>query len=687
MSRNHRTFGYVQSHALPLVTTMSVVGLFACSANKDPSGESQAKVTYADGSIDDAPKEEIGDGWVVSEAGAATDGATDSSADAGPLCPGQVGGELDTFLGTSNYIQVDIDTAARQAGTVGANANLVLGNDPADGTGSFDLPAALSGSASYIDWDSLSGSLGSHQITDFFKGKDPSSFPGNSSCVGAANNPAKDELLEVGIANNDDYVYLNVLRSSSLGDMGYTWLFTKDKPACSVNGTCDNWLRYHIQAGDVLVFGHFRTGTALLLDVYKAKAGVDTTLDATSAIEWCNVDVWEEDTTSVAAVAVNTDITHAGSWLVDGLKSPQTGADGKPAFEDHIFAEGAVKTSTFGTNGVCGQTFWGSVISKSSGNACSGADVKDLIGPRQVNFGSITAQVAAKANCDGTVNLEASATGATGPISCVWYDGSTQIASSPTCDEVVGVALSEGTHSISVKIADAGDAGTGCAATSPVISVTTHPAPTIGITLTPYCSSTNNLSYGATASGQGTLKIDWTLTNSSSTTGLPQPSGTSGNLTVAPVGPSITYTANAKVTDSRGCTANATPATATPLAPISVSLTPSTVSRACSASAPQTSVDDAVTFTAGAAGGDGAYHYTWTVQTCTNPSDSSTCTSTSCDGDKSTCKIDPLDSDNPDTNSCVSKKISVSVDDGSTLCGASSAGPKTYTKVTQITVE
>jgi len=687
--------------AVPIVAMISAAFGVACSSDKDPAKSSEP-LTLADGAITDADAEEIGDGWYSSDGGSVDTG----SADAGPLCPGQQGAALNTFLGANSYIQIDRDpNGPTDPGTegFGANANLVLGDDPATNPGSpsFNLPAAYTSTTpSFIDWQSLASSpytLGNHQLQDVFSGKDPSAFPGNSSCVGSANNPSKDELLEAGIGNNNDYVYLNVLRASGLGDMGYMWLFTKEKPTCSVEGQCDNFLRYPIKQGDVLIFGHFRNSGARLLSVYRAKFDAAPPYYPAQLAINCLDSIWEDVTDgipvdggvplpAVGGVAINTDLTKAGSWN-STVKSPKTGADGQPAFEEFIFAEAAVRTDTFGTGGVCGQTFWASVISKSSGNVCAAADVKDLIGPRKVNFGSVAVTAHVKPNCDGTVDLQATIS-STGTASCKWYDGdptveANKIFESATCDAIVGVPLSAGSHNISVKVSET----SGCTATSAAVAVTTAAAPTATCTLTPTCTTSDNLGYSVTGTGQGTLSYSWTLTNSSATVGLPQPTGASGSVTVAPVGASILYTASAEVTDSRGCKATCAQVTATPLAPITVTLAnPLPTDRVCVA--PYASFADDVTFAAtGVTGGTGNYAYTWTVLGCTNPADNTTCTASACSSNPtvSQCTIDP-----DGTDTCIYKKISVSVDDtgtGSALCAAAAAGPRTYHKTTKIDVE
>jgi len=695
-------------YVVPMLTTLFALGAAGCSSENNKDGSS-SPLTLGDGAIIDADAPALDDSYVSGEVS-----ASDASGDAATGCPGGDAGTLNTHVGADKYIQIDRDpNGPTDPGTegFGGNANMVVGPDLADGSGSWNLPATTNANASYIDWNNLAAApytLSNHQLLDFFSGKDPTAFPGNSSCVGPANNPSKDEIIFAGLANNNEFVDLSVLRKASTGDMGYMWLFTKDKPACAAEGNCSTFLKYHIQTGDVLIFGHFRSAGAKLLRVFVANSGVDETISAQDAIacdytypldggpakrRWTELETDPSDPDNVASVAVNTDMTDGGAWATAdvlaaiGNQNLDDGNDGK-AFEAFTFAEAAIKTSTFGTGGVCGKQFWASVISKSSGNSCTIADVKDLIGPRHVNFGSITAQAHVKPNCDGTVDLQVTITPASGAHSCVWKDGTTTIFTSPTCDAIVGVSLSAGTHNISVEVSETG--GAGCTTTSPAVTVNTAPAPTISCTLTGSCptdSTANNLAYSATATGVGTLSYAWTLTNSSGTTGLPVPTGASGGVRVSPVGPTIVYTASAEVTDSRGCKATCAQVTATPLDPITVSLPiPTGSDRVCAASY-ATDVTDPVTFTASPTGGTGTYSYAWTVLNCTDPADNTTCTAdaTICTTDSVSCQIDPTDAD-----TCSYKKLSVTVNDTgnlSSLCGAATSGPRTYHKKMIIDVE
>jgi len=441
-------------------------------------------------------------------------------ADGGTLaCLGESSGALNTFIGATVGIQID------QIGSgFGPNADLFSDFDHADNSpsGPINKPT-FSGATVYKDWDDYGGaSIGNHRILDVYSGKDATSFPGNDSCTGPANNPPKDELVYVGAANNNDFLYLNVLRASSLGDMGYTWLFTREKPTCGVGGnndSCPTWMRFKISAGDVLIFGHFRTGTTKLLNVFTPKLPAPVLpVDATNAIDWgSGAGLWTEDLTAAAAVAVNEDVTGPGSWGIAGVKSPDSGN-----LEDHIFAEGAVGTGVFGGGGsVCGKQFWVTVISKSSGNTASGADVKDYIGPKRVNFGSIVASATADSNCDGTANLKASATDGADPpvalsVTCKWYDvasdGSKALISS-ACNPT-SVPLTPGTHNLSVTLTS----DTGCTETKdvsvdvlgPIVLTVTPDSETRSCTSNP-AISTDVVTFTASATGgKGPYTFTWT---------------------------------------------------------------------------------------------------------------------------------------------------------------------------------
>lgn len=643
-----------------LFSGLAALSIAACSAGDEAGAAKQAVKP----GTDTGTSEETG-----------TDGGDGGDGGAGPLCPTEQSGTLNTFIGMAVGLEID------QSGSeFGPNANLYVGNDPADGSASYQKPTVASATG-YIDWQTLGTNpaytLSNHRILDVFPGngeKDPSSFPGNSSCVGPANNPSKDELLYVGAANNNSFLYLNVLRASNLGDMGYTWLFTKEKPVCANKNGCSSWLEYTLSPGDVLLFGHFGTdGTQALRAFTFAPATVQTAVAATDAINWGpDKGLWTFQANAVEAVAINTDKTAAGIWGTAGLKNP---LDGNTNIEDHVFAEGAVKTEVFVGQGgsVCGKSFWATVISKSSGTTAGGADVKDLIGPTKMNFGAVVGTANAVPNCDGTVNLTASATDGGSPPApiaekCTWYEEVSGVKTpipglTPDACDINNVALSNGSHNLSVTITESG--GSGCSTTVENILVSTQGTPTIAPSMTANCSL--EIDYSATTgSTSGTVSVQWTFDNGVATPAV----GSTGKLTGLTGG--TLYTGTAEVTDVRPdgkggtitCKASNT-ASATPYGAIVPTLTPAAAALTCT-STPAVSTD-AVTFKASATGGLPPYTFTWTG--CTVQADTSECV------------VDPADA-----TLCSTQAVSVKVDDSSALCAETAALNRNYKKETIITV-
>src|SRR5215211_5982221 len=129
------------------------------------------------------------------------------------------------------------------------------------------------------------------------------------------------DLTYVAVANNKEWAYLAVQRSSNNGDAGYYWLFTKLRPQtrheelpCAPGQTR---LLYDISAGDVLLAGHFHPNGTPLLRVFKAING-QAAVPATEAINF-ESSLWKEDPSAVGAAAVNTTITAPGSFGSQGV--------------------------------------------------------------------------------------------------------------------------------------------------------------------------------------------------------------------------------------------------------------------------------------------------------------------------------------------------------------------------------
>ena len=101
-----------------------------------------------------------------------------------------------------------------------ADANLFVGNDPADGTASRDFPVCSSGP--YIDWQTLSTDLANHRLLDCpgdpaqcASGKDPTSFPRSNECVGTSSVLSKMDLTYVAASSNSQFAYFAVRPSAA----------------------------------------------------------------------------------------------------------------------------------------------------------------------------------------------------------------------------------------------------------------------------------------------------------------------------------------------------------------------------------------------------------------------------------------------------------------------------------------
>jgi hypothetical protein len=569
-------------------------------------------------------------------------------------------GALTTTLNTFITESVEIDEAGGGPG----DANLFVGDDPADGSPSYQLPAG--GPATFIDWEDLGGDLLNHRLLDTddpATGRDLSAFPGSNECVGAANVLSKMDLTYVASANNQSYAYLAVQRAANNGDAGYYWLFTRLPPRMTENEPpCKRGrerLVYDIsgplsgRGGDVLVKGHFKPSAEPLLEVYRATRDAPNT-DAVNAINYLS-DVWELDPDGVEAAAVNTTNTEPGAFGADGVKTLDDGM-----LEPELFAEAAVPLRVFtGEDGnVCDATFYGSVITRSSGSGGTTPDLKDLAGPALFDFGTASAQAELFATCREAFDYEVTeAIGADGqPITnptCLWEfaDGSTSSACSGTYE---GAPLGR-EQAAWVRVTDP---VSGCVADVTTLPVDVFPELGAWADLTATCTMQFAYDGGGTG-GSESYTYGWTFSGASSPSSSTTPSGT---VDVGVAG--VSYLGELTVTDLRTdvleeCVATASD-TAVPYAPIAVYLSPLPAAQTC-----PTMTSDAVGFTAFASGGDGAYTYTWSGASCAGAA----------------CVIDPSDSD-----FCPSGEVWVTVDDGTPLCDAEDSEHETWSKTTTIFV-
>lgn len=581
--------------------------------------------------------------------------------------PAALNGQL---LNTFDSRCLQIDQLAAPA-VPPADANLFTSIDPADGTASRDYPVCTSGA--YIDWENLATDLANHRLLDCpgdpaqcSGGKDPTSFPRSNECVGTSSVLSKMDLTYVAASSNSQFAYFAVQRANNNGDAAYYWIFTQKEPVLAAGeAPChsdEKRLKYDITGSasataqrDVLLVGHFHPSGEPLLRVYRAKAPA-AGRTAVQAIDYSNTNLWEEDASGVAAAAVNTTKTRAGAFGATGVLA-KSGIAPNEDVEPEIFAEAAVNKSVFTGGAACGASFFGSVISRSSGAGGTSPDLKDLAGPGRFNFGSISASAALSPTCGLAFGYQASATGTDGsPITgatCAWNCGDSSVTPSG-CGGTQAAAA--GSYSCTVTVTDP---ATGCV--SEPITKTVNVCNPLGVSATMTPSCTSSFGYDATATGgcnPANVRYNWSFSGACNPT--PTSSMTkSGTGTAASPGSSCTGTVTA--TDLRSdistCTAIAS-AAATPLVPLTVHIAPSAAPQMC----PLLS-SDAVTYNSSVTGGNGSYAFTWNGASCSGPN----------------CIINP-----PDGTFCFSQSFSVSVADTSGLCPPATSENETYSKVTMI---
>lgn len=501
-------------------------------------------------------------------------------------------------------------------------------------------------------------------------------------------------------------------------------------------------LTFKVSTGDILFRGHFAPASGdPLLTVYSVTANITAAstlresvnsnrtfsatcdsasgpcyfiLPAKTSINWeilisqdnfaTSAGFWTLQGGFVAGAAVNTSpggLASLGSAVTSfigsvGLKNPVANGDTVKANDgttwkctdpngcilDNIFAEVAVPVSAFTSGSVCGATFYGSVISRSSGTTPS-PDMKDLAGPYQLNFGnaSVTAEVSATCGTsgqNGTAQFNYKLDTFTGvgggtitPTTCNWYLDGSSTAFATTCNFTDALQdVADGSHTVKVTASDGI-----CGASSPDMPVEVFKGPSVAPALQSACANLGTaaapkvgFTFGANPSDvHGTPTYAWTFTPASYTYTFTagSASSVSGSITT-PVPTTFlgdTFTGAVALTDTRGslaCPASGSAQT-TPYLPVVVSLAASPASLTCTTPNSNFSTDG--TFTASAVGGStsGVYSFGWTGCSSTV---GAVCTVT-------------------EANTCGLHTVDVQVTDA--ICGASNKPSGTYTKTTTVT--
>lgn len=561
---------------------------------------------------------------------------------------------LETYI--TDYIQIDWDCEAAgfPAGcddldfaateTDPGDANLSAEPDLYDGTESFDLPG---GGGTYIDWEDLL-THGQHQGMDntLVAGKDATAFPRAISCVGPARVLAKMDLTYVLAANNVDWAYFGVQRSKNNGDAAYYWVLTKAAPG-DAQGSCkvgEQELRFDIAPGDVLLGGHFTGGGATVLRVFTAATTRSDVL-ALNAVDFTDTTLWAEESTGFVA-AVNTTPTDEGGYGLVGVESRVDANTMGP----QIFAEAAVDMDYFTMGGdACNATYYGTVITRSSGSGGTSPDLKDVAGPYELTFNAMVGEASLEAGCDNEVTYHADA-GAV-PASCDWvFDDGTVVTDS--CDGTVLLTAGARTGTVTITNPD-----NDCSDVVTTNTVEVYDPIACVATLTGTCDEA--VGYGATVTGgSGVYDYDWAFSDGSGSNTL------SGTIATGPIPTGgAAWSGDLFVTDQSRieCTGYCTDDDMA-YSPIAVGLSPDAIYAECP-TVDAGGVADAVTYAATITGGTGDFAYDWSLDAC--------------DG-AATCTLDPADGD-----LCVDEQVALTVRDAG-LCPDVTSETETYMKVTVI---
>jgi hypothetical protein len=506
-------------------------------------------------------------------------------------------------------------------------------------------------------------------------------------------------------------------------------------------------LTFRVTQGDVLFRGHFAPGSnEPLLSVYVVVSAIDAStsvkdgnavfhaqcpasgpcyveMPAKSAINWqvtlgnTTSTLWLEKGGVVAGAAVNTGIAGLGTTGDTantttkgigkvGLKTPlasdatytvkSTGAswqckDPNGCMQENVFAEVAVAVETFLSGGnACGATFYGSVISRSSGTTPS-PDMKDLAGPFEFNFGAAGVTAVVTPTCGegtsakftykvgsytgiagGTVDLSECATQG---CKCDWYldKDTTPFISSCNYEDASKVVSGSDPHTLKLVATDGS-----CPASATIKDIIVYPPPSVSPALSSGCVSPVAFGFAANAAGSnGKETYAWTFSGGYAGSSV----DASGSVSSG-VGAGKLITGSLTLTVDRGftpaCTASGS-ATTTPWAPISVSIAPSSLGSSCT-STPSPISTDAIAFLSSVSGGSGEYLYSWTDGTGVAGTLAGKCTEGT---NTANCTFDPADS-----SFCVSQTFKLQVTDKSeavTGCGAKVSNNNTYGKTTTVT--
>jgi uncharacterized protein YodC (DUF2158 family) len=442
-----------------------------------------------------------------------------------------------------------------------------------------------------IDWKNfqVEGTLFSnHRITDGVGNADPDIVGPQDKLVSGSSLP-KEDIYNLFLSNNVNYLYLAMARRSNNGNSNYHWFFTKISPT-AISGQP---IMFHLQNGDVEIRVCFPKGSApqdfsaQVFQVVGLSPG--QVVDVRASNIWSSVSL-NPNPGAIGAFSINKVNTEALAGAIDQHGNPTT------TYETAVFAEGSVSLSALGLT-PCGTLAYVTVMTRSSCSLTS--DLKDIAPPVAYVFGEVevalgTPTVGCTTVTGAPVSLTATASGGSGSFVWTWPVGWGHVDSTDTTTSTGTATLTPGTPEICVRAdcpAIPGCYGTACV----TIPIPEQVQVSIG-DATIECTTDSGAEVTLTANasgGVGPYSYAWSE-------GLSSLGTTNPLVHTFAAGD---HTVKVDVTDSKGCTASAEK-TFTVLPKVTVSIETPVIECTTNAGAQ-------VTLTATPGGGDGSYTYKW----------------------------------------------------------------------------
>jgi hypothetical protein len=391
-----------------------------------------------------------------------------------------------------------------------------------------------------IDWldKQLDGSLKGFQ--DLFGNNDQSIFsPGSVFSSGSV--LPKQDITNVYISNNSEYMYFVEERRANNGSSSYHLFMTKLLPTVVFGQN----VVYHLSNGDIEIQTCFPSGSnpSDSQITVRQVSGLSSVLNVNAANIWSSGAFKPVPSSVIGGFAINTSPTAALVGARDSKGILTT------TYDTACFAEAAISLFLLGID-PCGSQAYATIITRSSCSLTS--DIKDFAGPWGYSFGGpISSDPSFSVDCANLGSFSIEVGGGTAPYLVQWFDNDVLFfeealtgsgTSSPT------KTLTAGVHNVKVVATDL----SGCTVNKSTGNFTVDPVLTLSdITKSVDCDKLASLS-ATVSGGKGPYKFEWSdsgTTIRTVTLSSTPPITDSFTKTLTPG----THNIKLKVTDANGC--------------------------------------------------------------------------------------------------------------------------------------